>query len=307
MRKVWLSLVSIATFVVAGLVGMPAAQAAGANYVALGDSYASGVGAGSYTSASGSCLRSTLAYPQLWANSHAPASFKFVACSGAKTTDVKANQLSALSPSTTLVSITIGGNDVGFSSVMTDCASTATQHLRQPRSTRRRTSARTKLPALLDTTVQRHPSRAPNARVVVAGLPALLSTSAAYCVGLIDHARQDQRGHRRARQRASRRPRRGTPASRSPTSAPASRRVTRSATPATPGCTRSTGATSATPTTRPPPATPAVTCPRSPPSAVARSPAHPPATEGSISTSARAGPACSGPRSGGRPRRRCRC
>ncbi|MDT4920652.1 MAG: hypothetical protein QOI15_1554, partial [Pseudonocardiales bacterium] len=96
MRKVALSLVSIAAFVIAAGVGMPAAQAAGANYVALGDSYASGVGSGSYTSASGSCLRSTLAAAQLWANAHAPSSFKFVACSGAKTTDVNANQLSAL-------------------------------------------------------------------------------------------------------------------------------------------------------------------------------------------------------------------
>ncbi|MDT4978774.1 MAG: hypothetical protein QOG07_653, partial [Pseudonocardiales bacterium] len=97
------------------------ASAAGAGYVALGDSYSSGVGSGSYTSSSGSCLRSTLAYSQLWANTHAPASYVSLACSGAKTADVNANQLSALSTSTTLVSITIGGNDVGFAQVMQDC------------------------------------------------------------------------------------------------------------------------------------------------------------------------------------------
>ena len=43
------------------------------------------------------------------------ASFIFAACAGAWTTDVIKNQLSSLSSSTTLVSITIGGNDVGFS------------------------------------------------------------------------------------------------------------------------------------------------------------------------------------------------
>ena len=55
---------------VAGLVAAIPAQAAGSRYVALGDSYSSGVGSGSYISSSGSCLRSTLAYSQLWANTH---------------------------------------------------------------------------------------------------------------------------------------------------------------------------------------------------------------------------------------------
>ena len=92
----------------------PAASASSVNYVALGDSYSSGVGAGSYTSSSGSCDRSTNAYSQLWANANDPASYISVACSGATTSTVISSQLSALSASTTLVSITVGGNDVGF-------------------------------------------------------------------------------------------------------------------------------------------------------------------------------------------------
>ena len=40
------------------------ANAATVNYVALGDSYSSGVGAGSYYSSSGSCDRSPNAYPE---------------------------------------------------------------------------------------------------------------------------------------------------------------------------------------------------------------------------------------------------
>jgi lysophospholipase L1-like esterase len=181
-RKVALSLSSVTVAVLALLVGMPAAAAAGASYVALGDSYASGVGSGSYTSESGSCLRSTLAASQLWANAHAPSSFKFVACSGAKTTDVNANQLSALSSSTTLVSITIGGNDVGFSSVMEDCVlystSTCVSEVNAAENT-----ARTQLPGWLDTTYNGIRSHAPNARVVVVDYPRFYH-DLWYCIGL---------------------------------------------------------------------------------------------------------------------------
>ncbi len=93
------------------------------DYVALGgDSYSSGVGSGSYIGSSGGdCKRSTLAYPSLWASAHSPASFNFTACSGARTGDVLANQLGPLNSSTDLVSISIGGNDAGFSDVMTTC------------------------------------------------------------------------------------------------------------------------------------------------------------------------------------------
>ena len=46
---------------------------------------------------------------------------EFTACSGARTGDVLANQLGPLNSGTDLVSITIGGNDAGFSDVMTTC------------------------------------------------------------------------------------------------------------------------------------------------------------------------------------------
>ena len=158
------------------------AAAAGANYVALGDSYASGVGSGSYTSESGNCLRSTLAYPQLWANAHAPSSFKFVACSGAKTTDVNANQLSALSSSTTLVSITIGGNDLNFAGIMEDCVlystSTCVNEINAAEQV-----ANTQLGGWLDTTYNGIRSHAPNARVVVVDYPRFYH-DVWYCIGL---------------------------------------------------------------------------------------------------------------------------
>lgn len=170
------------------LVGLQPATAAGVSYVALGDSYSSGVGAGSYIAASGSCERSTKAYPQLWANSHSPASFVFAACSGATTSGVIANQLSGLSAATTLVSISVGGNDVGFSTVMINCVlySTATC-LNDVNAAEN--EARTVLPGELDAVYSAIHSHAPNARVVVLGYPRLYHVGVWYCIGLSDTAR----------------------------------------------------------------------------------------------------------------------
>jgi hypothetical protein len=118
------SLASLAALVFAAVISLVAAgpaSASGVNYVALGDSYSSGNGAGSYIGASGDCHRSTNAYPYLYMLHHATSSFSFEACSGAVTTDVTNNQLGPLNSSTGLVSISIGGNDAGFSDVMTTC------------------------------------------------------------------------------------------------------------------------------------------------------------------------------------------
>src|SRR5579859_7295943 len=116
-RAILAALTTVAATAAAIAFTATSAQAAGAVYAALGDSYSSGLGAGNYGS-SGSCYRSSGAYGQLWTNNYSPASFDFAACSGATTTDVINTQAPTLSSSTSLVSITIGGNDVGFSSVM---------------------------------------------------------------------------------------------------------------------------------------------------------------------------------------------
>jgi len=172
-------------------VGGGAAQAAGANYVALGDSYSSGVGAGNYTSSSGSCDRSTNAYSQLWANANAPSSYTSVACSGATTSDVLSGQVSALSSATTLVSITIGGNDVGFSSVMETCVLDSTSSCVSAVNTAE-SEAKTQLPAKLDAVYAAIKADAPNARVVVLDYPELYDLSqSSSCIGLSTTDRQD--------------------------------------------------------------------------------------------------------------------
>ena len=90
------------------------------SYVALGDSYSSGVGTGSYTLDS-TCKRSVYAYPYLYTQKHAGTSLTFVACSGAKTSDVLATQVQSVTKSTTLVTMTVGGNDIGFANLIYQC------------------------------------------------------------------------------------------------------------------------------------------------------------------------------------------
>lgn len=137
------------------------------NYVALGDSYSSGDGAGNYSD--GSCLESANAYGVLWHNAHG-GTFTNETCAGATTSDVINSELGPLSASTTLVTITIGGNDVGFASVMetcvlgsdSDCVNAIDQAEQQAQSV---------LPGRLDTLLSDIASRAPNAKVVVLDYP----------------------------------------------------------------------------------------------------------------------------------------
>ncbi len=167
---------------------VPAQAQAADNYVALGDSYSSGTGTGSYYSDSGSCKRSQYAYPALWAASHAPASFKFVACSGSRTGDVINNQLGALSASTTLVTISIGGNDAGFTDVITTCTfgtdQTCTNRVNQAKA-----FASGTLPGLLDNVYGQIRDRAPSATVVVLGYPRLYKVPGSCSAGMSDTKR----------------------------------------------------------------------------------------------------------------------
>jgi lysophospholipase L1-like esterase len=173
---------SVATAPVAA-VNTAAVRTAAVHYVALGDSYSSGVGAGSYISASGNCERSTDAYPEQWAGAHSPASFVSVACSGATTASVLRSQVSALSAKTTLVSITIGGNDAGFSNVMETCVLKSTSSCMNAVETAENFIA-AQLPARLDRTLQAIRAHARAAKVVVLGYPGLYDLNSGTCLGL---------------------------------------------------------------------------------------------------------------------------
>ncbi|MGP4113320.1 SGNH/GDSL hydrolase family protein [Streptomyces sp. 4N509B] len=172
------------------LLGASPAQAAGPAYVALGDSYSSGNGAGSYISSSGDCHRSNNAYPARWARANSPSSFTFAACSGAVTTTVINNQLGALNSSTGLVTITIGGNDAGFADAMTTCVTSSDSTCLNRLATARSYITNT-LPSRLNAVYSAIDSRAPNARVVVLGYPHMyIEPSPWYCLGLSNTKRE---------------------------------------------------------------------------------------------------------------------
>jgi lysophospholipase L1-like esterase len=159
------------------------------DYVALGDSYSSGVGAGSYDSASGNCKRSTRAYPKLWATANSPSSFAFTACSGARTGDVTATQLAPLTSATDLVSITVGGNDAGFADVMTTCVLQSEANCIS-RIEQAKGYVDTTLPGQLDQVYSAISAKAPAARVVVLGYPRFYKLNGSCVAGLTENERR---------------------------------------------------------------------------------------------------------------------
>ena len=158
----------------------PAQAATQPEYVALGDSYASGVGAGSYDSASGACKRSTNNYPHQWAAAHPSYTLKDVSCSGATIADVRNNQLSALSSNTKLVTITVGGNDAQFSSVVQGCLTQSDSYC-QTATTWMSSYARNQMVDDLAALYKDIRTKAPNAIVWAFGYPRVLSTSSTAC------------------------------------------------------------------------------------------------------------------------------
>jgi lysophospholipase L1-like esterase len=175
MRNVLRGVAPLVCAVVAAVATAGSAAAAD-RYVALGDSYSSGTGTGSYTLNSG-CQRSTYAYPYLASRQRANTDLVFVACSGATTDDVMANQIASVTSATALVSITIGGNDAGFSDVVTACVTIGCSSAIADAVT----YIRNTLPGKLNTVYAAIQRQAPSARVAVLGYPRLFSSSS--CAG----------------------------------------------------------------------------------------------------------------------------
>ena len=165
-----------------------APHSAAKGYVALGDSYSSGVGAGTYLGSSGNCLRSSRAFPALWAAAHARSPFSFTACNGARTSDVIGGQLGPLNTRTGLVSVTAGGSDAGFGHVMTTCVLRGTGACLSA-VTGARTYMDKTLPRNLDRLYTAISRKAPAAHVVVMGYPHLYKLNGSCAAGLTETAR----------------------------------------------------------------------------------------------------------------------
>lgn len=135
-------------------------------YAALGDSYSAGMGGGGE---SGRCLRSPHAYPRRIAASRSIVLSRFVACSGATTSDVLKNQIDSLDPRIDVVTITIGGNDLRVSELPSACAKGQTPACKA--AVARSVSLLHRLPTKLTATYRAIAKAAPHARILVADYP----------------------------------------------------------------------------------------------------------------------------------------
>lgn len=168
------AVLTLATTLVLGLVSaltlaVPA-HAAGGSYVALGDSYSSGTGTRTYINDGTSCQRSVYAYPSLDAAALG-LSLTFRACSGATVADVTNTQLSALTPSTNFVTISVGGNDAGFADVLTECALPGWMSNCNGAIDDAQYIINYVLPSRLSSLYGSIRAKAPNAKVIVVGYP----------------------------------------------------------------------------------------------------------------------------------------
>lgn len=163
--------VAVALVLLAAVV-LPAAPASatGEQYVALGDSYSSGTGTGPYLADGTDCQRSVRAYPSLIAGAQGYA-LNFRACSGATVADVAATQLDALGPTTSFVTLSVGGNDAAFVSVLTECAKPAWMSNCTAAIDRAQAVVTQQLPGGLASLYAQIRARAPLARVTVVGYP----------------------------------------------------------------------------------------------------------------------------------------
>ncbi|MEV7780376.1 SGNH/GDSL hydrolase family protein [Kitasatospora sp. NPDC088351] len=153
-------------------------------YAALGDSYAAGVAAGPYEQDSGDCHRSARAYPALWAADHGATDVLAAACAGATTADVQRDQLPKVGADTTVVTLTVGGNDLGFADAAGSCLQPLTTDGRCDKAldeSERR--LREELPDRLSALYDGVRAAAPAARVVVTGYPHLLRTGTTCLIG----------------------------------------------------------------------------------------------------------------------------
>lgn len=171
----------------------PSAADPAEQYVALGDSYTSAPGVPAQIDAN--CVRSDHNYPHLVAQAVGVASFTDVSCGGATTAEMWRSQgtnppqLDAISKKTTMVSLTIGGNDIGFGEIMGTCARLGATDPAGAPCTGHYTAGGNDIlgdriataSGLVDKVVDAIHDRAPRARVYVLGYPPILPETGPGC------------------------------------------------------------------------------------------------------------------------------
>lgn len=167
-----------------------------ARYVALGDSYTSGPGIPFQQIRPAGCLRSNRNYPHLVARRTRASRFRDVSCNDAGTEHmtspqrvpggVNPPQLDSLDARTTLVTVGIGGNDIGFEEIVASCFTpipVATpcrgRYVVRGEDTISARIAET-APRVAEVIAAIH-RRSPQARVLIVGYPAILPARGPGC------------------------------------------------------------------------------------------------------------------------------
>jgi lysophospholipase L1-like esterase len=179
-------------------------------FVALGDSYAAGnLIPASPTGTPAGCLRSSHDYGADAAAALGVTSYLDATCSGATSADMtqpesvplgtNPPQFDALAPDDSVVTLTIGGDDIGFLGILETCAKLSLTGLFGNPCQRHYTTGGTdQLVAAIDAAapkvaavLQGIQSRAPDARVLLVGYPDILPTTGDGCWPLVPFARSD--------------------------------------------------------------------------------------------------------------------
>ncbi|WP_436778066.1 SGNH/GDSL hydrolase family protein [Yinghuangia sp. YIM S09857] len=201
-----------------GAVPPAAAPGVGSYYVALGDSYAAGVKIPETVPGSPpGCSRSGSNYAHLMAAQLAVPSFADATCGGATTADLAAPQTTlsggqapappqfdVLGPETRLVTLGIGGNDIGFGEIMTTCVmrsgnKTSPNPCKDAFTKDGQDVLKQRIDATgpkIDAALKTIREKAPQARVLLVGYPAILPETGNGCpaqlpvaVGDLDYLR----------------------------------------------------------------------------------------------------------------------
>lgn len=157
----------------------------GAGYVALGSSFAAGPGV---PDPLGACGRSDHNYAHLVADA-LDLTLTDVSCNGATTDNIRntpqgdaAPQIEAVGPETVLVTVTIGGNDISYTSSTFACSGTAPEeHCTANLDQDSIDNAVAQLPARLGATLDTIRTKAPQARIVLVTYPRVFPVDAVNC------------------------------------------------------------------------------------------------------------------------------
>jgi hypothetical protein len=181
----------------------PPGAAGPPHYVSLGDSYTAAPLVPDQTGSPAGCLRSTHSYPFLVAAGTGAATFTDVSCQGATTANMTHPQSvplgtnppedNALSAGTTLVTLQVGGNNIGFSDIIIHCTTLSlTNPFGSPCKDHYTSGGTDKLRAKINAAapkvaadLQGIHADAPNAQVFLVGYPVILPNSGSGCWPLV--------------------------------------------------------------------------------------------------------------------------